>query len=192
MLDFGPVNRREIRLAEYAKQQNFDRTDLLAFSNEMIDVLLALLADVEDADVLFVPNDPDADDPYAETIEEMTVGWSLGHIIAHTTASSEECCAHAAELARGVEVCGRSRSETPWEQIQTVGDARQRLEESRRIRVAYLSAWPDVPNTDLTYTPNKAPHNCIVRVLAGLFHEQSHLEQIKEAKRQARAARDEK
>ena len=106
-----------------------------------------------------------------------------------STASSEECCAHAAELARGVEVCGRSRYERPWEQIQTVGDTRQRLEESRRIRVAYLNAWPDAPNTELTYIPYKGPQNCIVRVLAGLFHEESHLEQIKEAKSQAILAR---
>lgn len=189
MLDFGPVNRREIRLAEYAKQQNFDRNDLLLFSNDMIDTLLTLLDDVEDIDVLFVPTDPDADDPYAETPEELYIGWTLGHIIAHTTASSEECCAHAAELARGVEVCGRSRSEVPWEQIQTVGDVRRRLEESRRMRIAYLNAWPDNPNTELTFTPYKGPQNCIVRVLAGLFHEESHLEQIEEAKRQALLAR---
>jgi hypothetical protein len=189
MLDFGPIHRRQIRLAEYAKQQSIDHTDLLHFSNEMIDTLLALLDGVEDVDVLFVPHDPDAYDPFAETPEELTVGWSLGHIIAHTTASSEECCAQAAELARGVEVCGRSRSETPWEQIKTVGDVQQRLEESRRMRLAYLNAWPDVPNTDLTYTPYKSPQNCIVRGLAGLFHEESHLEQIKEAKRQAALAR---
>ena len=93
------------------------------------------------------------------------------------------------QLARGVEVCGRSRSEVPWEQIQTVEDARERLEESRRMRIAYLDAWPDVPNTELTYTPYKGPQNCIVRVLAGLFHEESHLDQIEEGKRQAKLAR---
>lgn len=190
ILDFGPVQRRELRLAEYAEQQNIDRADLLQFSNEMIDTLLAILDDVEDDDILFVPYDPDADDPYAETPEELTIGWTLGHVIAHTTASSEECCAHAAELARGVEVCGRSRYETDWEQIQTVGDARQRLEESRRIRTAYLNAWPDVPDTELTFIPYKGPQNCIVRVLAGLFHEEGHLEQIREVKRQAILARE--
>jgi hypothetical protein len=189
MLDFGPVRRREIRLADYARQQNIGRTDLQDYSNEIIDALLALLDDAADADMVFAPYDPDADDPYAATAEEMNIGWTLGHIIAHTTASSEECCAHAAELARGVEVCGRSRCEVPWEQIQTVGDARQRLEESRRIRLAYLSAWPDDPNLELTYTPYKSPQNCVVRVLAGLFHEEGHFDQIKEVKRQARAAR---
>ena len=185
MLDFGPVKRREIRLAEYARQQNIGRTDLQDYSNEMIDALLDLLDGVEDADIVFEPTDPDAEDPYAETEEEMHIGWTLGHIIAHTTASSEECCAHSAELARGVEVCGRSRYEMRWEQIRTVGDARKRLEESRRIRLAYLDAWPDDPNLDLTYTPYKSPQNCVVRVLAGLFHEEGHFDQIKEVKRQA-------
>jgi len=189
MLDFGPVRRREIRLADYARQQNIGRTDLQDYSNEIIDALLALLDGVDDADIVFTPYDPDADDPYAETEEEMNIGWTLGHIIVHVTASSEECCAHSAELARGVEACGRSRYETPWEQIQTVGDTRQRLEESRRIRLAYLSAWPDDPNLELTYTPYKSPQNCVVRVLAGLFHEEGHFDQIKEVKRQARAAR---
>ncbi|HEY52609.1 MAG TPA: DinB family protein [Caldilineae bacterium] len=189
MLDFGPVRRREIRLADYARQQNVSREDLIAYSNEMIDALLALLDGLEDADIVFVPYDPDAEDPYAETEEEMHIGWTIGHIIAHTTASSEECCAHSAELARGVKVCGRSRYETPWEQIQTVGDTRQRLEESRRMRLAYLDAWPDNPNLELTYTPYKSPQNCVVRVLAGLFHEEGHFDQIREVKRQAAFAR---
>ena len=189
MLDFGPVKRREIRLAEYARQQNIGREHLQAYTNGMIDIMLGLLEGLEDADILFEPFDPDAEDPYAETPEELHIGWTLGHVIVHATASSEECCAQAAELARGVAVCGRSRYEVPWEQIQTVGDARKRLDESRRIRLAYLAAWPDDPNLDLTYTPYKGPHNCVVRVLAGLFHGESHLEQMQEIIRQAKAAR---
>jgi len=188
MLDFGPVKRREIRLAEYARQQNIGCTDLMQYTNGMIDTMSGLLERLEDADILFEPFDPDAEDPYAETPEEMHIGWTVGHIVAHVTASSEECCAQAAELARGVEVCGRSRYETPWEQIRTVGDTRKRLEESRRIRLAYLDAWPDDPNLDLTYTPYKGPHNCVVRVLAGLFHEEGHFAQIREVIRQATMA----
>lgn len=189
MLDFGPVRRREVRLAAYAEQQQIDREALVQFSNEMIDALLDQIAGIKDSDVTFVPVDPDAEDPYAENPEDVHVGWTLGHVIAHTTASSEECCAHAATLARGVEPCGRNRYEVPWQEIRTVADVRARLEESRRMRLAYLNAWPDQPHLDTTYAPYKSPQNCIVRVLAGLFHEQGHLDQIRDIIRQSQAAR---
>ena len=34
--------------------------------------------------------DLDADDPYAEAADEATMAWTLGHVIVHATASSEE------------------------------------------------------------------------------------------------------
>ncbi|MCP4167548.1 MAG: DinB family protein [Chloroflexi bacterium] len=188
MIDFGPVKRREVRLADFAKAQNINRDDLIRASEEMIDTLLQLIENLEQGDLLYIPNDPEAEDPYAENEEEVYVSWSIGHIIAHVTASSEECCAQGATLARGVEPCGRNRYEMPWESIRTLEDARQRLEESRRIRLAYLNAWPDQPHFETTFTPYKGPQNCVTRVLAGLFHEDGHLDQIRDAIKQAQTA----
>lgn len=177
-----------MKLNEWAEAEAVSREDLVQFTNDMIDTMLGLLDGIEDDAVIFEPHDPDADDPDAENEEDMHIGWTLGHVIAHVTASSEETCAHAAALARGVEPCGRNRYETPWEEICTVADARQRLQESRRIRLAYLAAWPDQPHFETTYSPYKTPHNCITRVLAGLFHGDSHLEQMREIIRQAEAS----
>lgn len=188
LIDFGPVHRREMRLAEWAQAQGIDRAALIAFTNEIIDVQLTLLAGLADAAVAFEPDDPDADDPFAADAAAQQVGWSLGHLIAHVTASSEETCAHAAALARGVTPCGRDRYETPWQEIATVAAARQRLQESRRIRLAYLDAWPDQPHFQTTYTPYATAQNCITRALAGLFHEEGHLDQMREAIRQATGA----
>ena len=184
MIDFAPIHRREMTLAELAAQQRITREDLIRHTNDMIDAMLAVIADIDDAAVQFVPEDADADDPYADDAEAATSAWTLGHVIVHATASSEECCAHAATLARGIQVLGRNRYETPWLEMHTVVDLRHRLEESRRIRLAYLNAWPDAPDYEMTYTPKKTPHNCIVRVLAGLFHDDDHLSQMREIVRQ--------
>ncbi len=189
MIDFTPIHRRQMRLREFVEARHITQADLIQATNEMIDSMLTLVADVADADVIFVPEDADAYDPYANNPEETRIGWTLGHIIAHATASSEECCAHAATLARGAKVCGRNRYEVPWQEIRTRQDLHQRLEESRRIRLAYLQAWPAAPHLENTYTPYKSPQNCIMRVLAGLIHDDSHLDQIRDVIRQARAHR---
>lgn len=187
MIDFGPLHRHEMKLSDLAA--GLTHADLIRATADMLDAMLALVQDIEDADVTFVPEDPDAEDSYAEEAANASLPWTLGHVIVHATASSEEACAQAATLARGVEVTGRNRYEKPWEQMHTVDDVRHRLEESRRIRLAYLNAWPDEPHYEMTYTPYKGPQNCIERVVAGLFHDDSHLAQIAEIVRQARAAR---
>ncbi len=189
MLDFDPVRRREMTLAEFATRHHYDRGDLIRFTNDMIDAQLGLIADLVDPDVTFVPVDLNADDPFANNAEESQIAWTLGHVVVHCTASSEECCSQAANLARGVEVTGRMRYEVPWQQMQTAAQLRERLEESRRIRLAFLNAWPDRPHYDLTYTPYKAPHNCVTRVLAGLMHDADHIDQIADIVQQARAGR---
>ncbi len=184
----GPVRRREMTLAQLAHNKGYGRDDLICFTNQMIDLQMSLIEDIADQDVVFTPIDPDADDPYAVDPDAGALAWTLGHVIVHCTASSEECCAQASNLARGVEVSGRMRYETPWQQVRTAEQARQRLAESRRIRLAYLNAWPDQPHMDLTYTPYKSPQNCVTRVLAGLFHDADHLDQIAEIVVQAREA----
>ena len=187
MIDFTPLRQRKMRIQELA--QDVTRNDLRLFTNDMIDTMLELIADCSDEDVTFEPSDPDAHDRYAVTDEEVEMPWTLGHVIVHATASAEESAALAAELARGVEFHGRSRYEVPWETITTVAQCRQRLEESRRMRLASLEMWPDVPHLDNTYSPYKGYGRIgpVERFLLGLKHDADHLGQIEEIVRQARA-----
>jgi len=189
MFDFNPIRRHELTLLDLVERAQLRREDLVRLTNEMIDTQLRLIEGIADDDVTFVPTDPYAEDPYATNPEQGSLAWTLGHVIVHATASGEETCAHASILARGVTVHGRCRFEVPWEEMQTAADLHDRLEESRRIRLAYLNAWPRTPHYETTYTPYKAPHNCITRVMAGLFHDDEHLGQIAEIVRQAKEAR---
>lgn len=189
MLDFTPVRERRITLIEFA--DNLTRVNLRGSTNEMIDTQLKLIVDCDDADVIFVPQDPEADDPFATNPEDVTLAWTLGHVIVHITASSEEAGAIAAELARGVEFHGRSRYETPWQTVTTIEQCRQRLEESRRIRLASLEMWPNQPHLEIEYqTRPEAPRmNARARFLYGLMHDDDHLEQIAKIVSQAQRAR---
>ena len=190
MLNFQAVRNKEITFAELVA--SLSPGDLGALTNEMVDTMLGLIADCVDADVTFAPVDPDADDPFAATEEEVHLAWNLGHVIVHTTASAEESAAFAAELARGVEVQGRSRHEIPWQGVTTVAQCRQRLEESCRMRLATLAMWPDEPHLDNVYEPwPGAPQvDAIGRFVLGLMHDESHLDHVAEIVRQAQAARE--
>jgi hypothetical protein len=166
--------------------------DLRRLTNEMIDTMQRLIADCTDADVVFVPDDPNANDPVAAAEAEVHMPWTLGHVIVHTTASAEEAAAIAAELARGVpHRGGRSRSEVHWSTVTTIAQCRHRLEESRRMRLASLDMWPDQPHLDNTYVPRPGaePINAVARFVLGLRHDDDHLAQIAEIVRQAKAAR---
>lgn len=188
MLNFQAVREKRITLAELAT--HLTRHDLRALTNEIVDTVLKLIEDCADEDVAFQPSDPLASDAYAAEAGEANLAWTLGHVIVHTTASSEEAAFIAAELARGVAFHGRSRHETPWQSLTNVAACRQRLEESRRIRLACLEIWPDAPNLELLYTTARgATHNAIGRFLLGLMHEEGHLGQITDIVAQAAAAR---
>jgi len=165
--------------------------DLRKLTNDMIDTELGLIKDCTDADVTFVPSDPEAYDSAAASDDELRIAWTLGHVIVHATASSEEAAALAAELARGVQWHGRSRSEVPWRTVTTMEQVRHRLEESRRMRLSSLETWPDEPYLDNTYTPRDdvPPINCVRRFLNGLRHDSSHLAQIEEIVRQTHVSR---
>ena len=188
MLSFQAVRDKEITFAELVT--DLTRDDLCDLTNEMIDTLLGLIADCVDADVIFVPADPEAHDPYAATPEEVNLAWNLGHVVVHTTASAEEAAAIAAELARGVEHHGRSRYEVPWEEMKTMEGCRQRLEESRRMRLASLEMWPEEAHLENAYEvwSDRPMVNAIGQFVLGLMHEESHLEQIEEIVRQAQVA----
>ena len=189
MLDFDPVRDKRISLNELAA--DLSRQDLRELTLEMVATQLKLIETCRDADVGFVPEDPDADDPFAEREEDIDLAWTLGHVIVHVTASSEEAAAIAAELARGVSYHGRSRYETPWQSITTINQCNDRLAESQRIRLASLEMWPDQPHLDNEYKsrPGAPAMNATTRFIYGLMHDDDHLEQITKIILQSQQAR---
>ena len=177
MLDFARLRNKEITLAEMTA--GMTRNDLRRLTNEMVDTMLALIANCTDADVTFVPDDPEAYDLAATTHSEVNLPWTLGHVIVHTTASAEEYAALAAEQARGIEYHGRSRCEVYWESITTIAQCCYRLEESRRIRLGSLEMWPDRPYLDnLFESRSYGSFNAYGRFVLGLRHDNDHLRQI--------------
>jgi hypothetical protein len=190
MLDFTPVRHQQLSLKELVERENLSSNDLRTLTNEMIDRMLDMIAHSTDADVTFVPSDPGANDTFAINPDEVDLAWTLGHVIVHTTASSEEAAFLAAEVGRGVEWRGgRARYEVPWRSVTTIQQCRDRLEESRRMRLASLDLWPQPPHVENTYEPRAGlTHNCVSRFVAGLMHDDSHLGQIEKIVAQARAA----
>src|SRR4051794_37400860 len=138
------------KLATWLPAGDVTIDDLRRLTDQMIDSQFAAIEGCTDADVTFAPSDPAANDGAAATAEETNLPWTLGHLIVHITASSEEAAALAAELARGVTFHGRSRSEIPYQNVTTIAQCRQRLNESRRMRHASLDMWPDEPYLDNT------------------------------------------
>jgi hypothetical protein len=187
MMDFGALRNNKNRFDQTIL--GLEKEDLINLTDELINTLLKLIQNCDDKDVIFVPDDPDAYDPFAEDAEDIDLAWTLGHVIVHVKASCEESAALAAELARGVEFHGRSRSEVPWQTIHTIQECRQNLEECRRICRASLDMWPDIPRLDNYYQsgPESPRLNAIGRYVYGLSHADSHIKQIKEIVRQALA-----
>src|SRR5262249_24725110 len=152
MLDFTPVFTKQITLSEFAKQQDPTPANLQHLTDEMVDRMLQLIQACTDEDVTFVPEDPAANDTYAATSDIVNLPWTRGHLIVHRTRLSEEPPFPAAELARGVQLRpGRSRAEVPWEDVTTIQQCRDRLEESRRMRHAMVNVFPDAPHYENTY-----------------------------------------
>lgn len=188
-MDFESVRRKEKTLDDIAI--GLTTTDLHAMTDEMVDKMLELIKRGSDTFVTFEPDDPDAYDSFTDKEDEVHMPWTLGHVIVHTTASAEEAAAQSATLARGLKIRGRSRYETPWRNMKTMEQLRQRLMESRRMRHAFLEVWPDNPHLDNIFTPKypgALPRNAITYFLGGLLHDYSHLGQIENIMRQANAA----
>lgn len=187
MLDFAAVRKKELTITVLAA--GLTAADLRDLTNEMIDWQLVLLADCTDADVVFEPADPEAHDSYAADEADVDLAWNLGHLVVHVTASSEESAFLAAEMARGVEPHGRSRSEVPWQTVTTIAQCRQRLQESRRMRLATLDVWPDEPHLSVEQELRDGRRiNALGRFVYGLMHDDAHIAQMKEVIRQARVA----
>lgn len=191
MLDFSPVHNGQLTTKELVERENVSPDDLPKLTNEMIERMLALIANCDDADVTFVPSDPEANDTFANSADDVNLAWTLGHVIVHTTASAEEYAFIAAELARGVKRGSeRSRFELAWQSVTTIQQCRERLEESRRMRLTALELWPSAPHLDNTYEPRPGlVHNCVSRFVTGLLHDDSHLGQIEHIVAQAKIAR---
>ena len=182
-------NQRPIDIAE-----KLTLNDLRQATNQSIDNILALIADLDDSDVTYNPADPQAHDPYAVPGEEY-IGWSIAHLIAHVTASSEEGAAFSSLLARGIPAKERPRYETPWREIATMTQCIQRLQESRRIRLAYLDTWPDMPHLNVyrevseRFVEKFGQLNAPAAFIFGLRHELGHMDQIRAVKQQALEAK---
>ena len=189
MIEFELVRSGEVDLAKLSR--GMARDELAAATRAMTADILDRIGGAEDADVTFEPVDPAADDRYAIDAAEVDLAWTLGHVIVHLTASSEESAFLAAELARGVDPHGRSRFEVPWRTVTTIDQCRRRLRESERMILAALDAWPDDPHLEVTYVSpaGGAPRNAVARFLSGLMHADSHREQVSQIVDQARAAR---
>jgi hypothetical protein len=189
MLDFTAVRAKTQSWMDFACAVT--HADLVRLTDELAGLQLSILADCTDADVTFMPADPNAHDPYAADAAEEDIAWTLGHVVVHATASSEESAFLAAELARGVPwEKRRSRYETPWQTVNGIAQCRARIEESRRMCQGLLAAWPDEPHMDNTYSPREGlVVNAIIRYLLGMSHAEEHLAQMREVARQARAAR---
>ena len=190
-VNFTTVRDGTMNLHDFAKQ--FTRTDLRHVSDESLDLIRSFIAGLSDAQVTFDPVDPEAHDSFAIEGEE-DIGWSLAHLVVHVTASSEEGAAYSSLLARGVPAEERPRYETPWRDLQTVAQCLQRLEESRRIRNAYLETWPDEPLLQVNrviperFRERFGEMNAPAAFLFGLMHEVGHYEQFRDARAQALAA----
>ena len=180
MIEFG----EGIRITDL--QHTVTRQDLIQSHIESIDYLLSLIEGLPDSFVSYEPDDPEALDEYAADGDHAGIAWTLAHLILHTTASCEEKVAQGASLARGVEVTWRDRYEPHWDEVKTITGLKLRLEESRRMRIAYLNTWPDQPHLDNFFHHGKV--NACGVILAGLRHEVEHYVQIEEVIRQARAA----
>jgi hypothetical protein len=121
MLDFAPIRQRTRSLVELAADLQPD--ELRVLTNKMIDTMWQLLTNCRDADIVFVPDDPNAYDAAAATQTEVDLCWTLGHVLVHTLATAEESAALATELARGVPYReDRSRREVPWRTVTTVAE----------------------------------------------------------------------
>jgi len=184
LFDFAPYRSKEKPLSDLGEV--LTPADLHRYTNAITDTIREIIDGATDKDVVFVPVDPDARD----IVTDETDAWTLGHVIVHITASSEEAAAIALMLARNAAIPPeiRSRYETHWETIKTVAQVVDRLEDSRRMCLAMLSAWPNQPHLDAFLEhPYFGKINAVGRFALGMYHADDHIEQLREIMSQAKA-----
>jgi hypothetical protein len=188
-INFAPVRSHETTILEFSRQ--FTVEDLRKATNTYYDTILELIKPLTDEQVTFEPHDPHAHDPFAKAGEEH-IGWSLAHLVLHVTASLEEGASFSSILARGIKLGGRLRYEPEWQTFTTKAQVIQRLNESRRMVLSYLNAWPDEPHLEILrelspkFVEKFGEMNAPAAFLFSLMHFDDHLEQFREAARQAR------
>ena len=189
MIDYARIHQDPESINDIAADMKIE--DLKHELHEMVGFFEDLIMDCVDADVAFQPEDPEAYDPDASNSDEVYIAWTLAHVIVHLTASAEEKAFLAAEMARGVLLHGRSRYEVPWQEVLTIEQCRNRLDECRRMCLASLDMWPDEPHLENKKIPWKGYPRVDARgfFLLGLNHAADHIEQVREIVRQAKAAR---
>ena len=189
MIELHSLGDSNLQISEITDGKSKD--DLRTLVHAMIDTQLKMIDGCTDADVVFTPIDKEAHDPHAVSEDELGMAWTLGHVIVHCCASSEESTFLAAELARGIENHGRSRYEHHWITISTIKQCQEILEESRRMRLATLDIWPHEPHLDIRYEVwDGGPiANATELFVVGHMHEYSHLDQIRDIVNQAHTAR---
>jgi hypothetical protein len=189
-IDFAPVRDNTIKMEQFAQDYSVD--DLRALTRDLLGEVRSIIDAADDQQVLFLPFDPDANDPAALPGEEH-IGWSLAHLVLHVTASAEESAGISSLLARGI-VYGREprlRYEPYWKNITGKAQVVQRLDECERICLAYLDAWPDAPHLNNYRETSEASLerngrlNAVATYLYGFRHMDGHLAQFREALRQA-------
>jgi hypothetical protein len=189
-IDFSPLRSNQMKAIEFAQQ--FSQHELRKITNELIDTIRDIVQQANDAQVVFNPHDPEANDPHAVPGEEH-LGWSLAHLVVHVTASAEEGATFSSILARGIPYPRepRPRYETHWQSVTTKAETLQRLEESRRMCLAYLDTWPNQPHLDVYRDVSErllakyGPMNAPASYLFGLMHLEGHLDQFRETLKQA-------
>jgi hypothetical protein len=179
-LDFSRVFRGEATFDDLFG--GLALADVRRETADLYDRLQAGVFDCVDADVSFVAQD---------TAAAEGEGWTIGHLIAHITATCEESAFLGAEMARGVPFHGRSCYEVPWESLVTIEQVRERIADSRRMCLACLEVWPSTADLDQTIEvwPDGPIVNAAGRHAVGLAHGFGHLPQLEEICRQAKAAR---
>ena len=189
MIDFSPLQDNISAILEFSAQ--FRADDLRTEVHSYLDELLAVVEDMNDAQLSFMPVDPEANDPYASE-DEQHIGWSVAHLVLHVTASAEEGAAYASLQARGITLPQgtRLRYEPDWHEVKSQADIVQRMAECRRMLLGYLDTFPDEPHLSVYRetrpdSPVENKINALGSFLFGLRHFDGHMAQIHEAKRQA-------
>lgn len=187
-INYAPVRKGEMKILEFSRR--YTLIDLRAEVHALYNAVEDIIKDMTDAQVTYLPYDPDANDPHAIPGEEH-IGWSLAHLVLHVTASTEEGAAFSSLLARGIPAGGRLRYEPDWKDFTRHEQVIRRLQESRRIVLAYLDAWPNQPQFDVLrdlsprYIEKFGQMNATATILFSLMHMDEHVAQFREAARQA-------
>ncbi len=168
--------------ASYADMvRDITHKDLYELTDQIFESVQNAISGITDAGVTFVPHD-------AALKEGDEQAYTLGHVIAHLTATLEETSSIGSALARGIAFEGRLRNEVEWKTIRTAQQVHSRFNESRRMCRAFLDTWPNAPHLDVTIIriPHFGAMNAIGVHVLGILHGESHIEQLQEIMRQAK------